>query len=69
MYWNVLFLISRTIIILRFPVSFVLKSTNVSIQLCNWLFTVWVLGRFWCGNDKYYVLYSIIICYLSKTRM
>ena len=44
-----------TIIILRFPVSFVLKSINISIQLCNWLFIVWVLGRFWCGNDKYYV--------------
>ena len=33
-----------------------LKSTNISMQLCNWLYIVWVLGRFWCGNDKYYVL-------------
>ena len=68
MYFNVMYfnVLKCIICIITHYYHFTLSCL---IQLCNWLFIVWVLGRFWCGKDKYYVLYNIIICYLSKTSM
>ena len=71
MYYNVIFY--YIIIILRFPASFVFKSSYdiVTQLLCTFVLLCVGFGRFWCGNDKYDVIHVTSSCnvfmYVSDT--